>query len=72
MDGHVCNMARGSRANKLVVVRGRYCHAWREGHVDVAGNVSAQAVQLQRQWLCGTVVVPNSVDTLPLDVKVYV
>lgn len=41
MDGQVCNMAIGSRANELAVVYGEYCSAWREGHVDVAGGVSA-------------------------------
>ncbi|KAK2534802.1 hypothetical protein Q9233_004034 [Columba guinea] len=38
VDGQVCNMAIGSRANELVVVYGEYCSAWREGHVDVAGE----------------------------------
>lgn len=37
----------------------------------MAGSSSARAVQLQCRWLCGAVVVPDSVDILPLDVRVY-
>lgn len=33
------------------------------------GSISAQTVQLLWQWLCGTVVIPNSMDNLSFDVK---
>lgn len=67
----MCSMGRGRRPSTLVVVQGENCNVRWAGHLDMPGSTPAQTVQLQCQWLCGTVVVRNSMNNLSFDVKVY-